>query len=351
MIAIRDLSVWLPGFQLQHVDLTVEAGEFFALLGPTGAGKTLVLESIVGLVAIGRGTISVRDRDVTHLPPERRGVGIVYQDHALFPHLSVRENITYGLRYRQNGRQGNERRLKFLVDRLRLHRLLERSVLQLSGGEKQRVALARALAVDPAVLLLDEPLSSLDPNFREEIRNILKQLHRETQITVLMVTHDFAEAHYLARRGAVLNSGRIEQVDDIDTLFQRPATAFVAEFVGMKNLFPAMLENGLARLQELSLQTATRGEGRHYVAVRPEHVHLLPHVPAENRVNCLPGRVQRISHHGIFAALALQTSGPVFESVMPTSEVLACNFREHDRVYLHIAPEDIHLIESPEIQM
>jgi molybdate/tungstate transport system ATP-binding protein len=347
MIGIRNLSVSFPDFRLDGVDLTVAAGEFFALLGPTGAGKTLVLESIVGLVAIDGGAITIGDRDVTHLAPEKRGVGIVYQDHALFPHLTVYENITYGLRYRQSGRNGAVDRLNFLIDRLRLKRLLQRSVVQLSGGEKQRVALARALAVDPAVLLLDEPLSSLDPNFREEIRDILRQLHRETAITVLMVTHDFSEAHYLARRGAVLNNGRIEQIDTIDTLFQRPATAFVAEFVGMKNVFPARLENGRARLQNTTLlQTGTRGEGPCYVAVRPEHVQLLGQPPAQTIVNCLPGRIHRISNLGIFAVLAVQTAGPRFESVIPTSEVMARGLREGERVYLAIAPEAIHVIET-----
>jgi molybdate/tungstate transport system ATP-binding protein len=235
MIRIENLCVRLPDFSLEDINLHAAAGEFFVLLGPTGAGKTLLLESLAGLLPVSSGRIYLDGREVTESAPEKRGIGIVYQDSALFPHLTVRQNITFGLRYRKTNPIRSQKKFDFLIDVLRLDHLLQRTVAHLSGGEKQRVALARALVVEPALLLLDEPLSALDPNFREEIRDILKDLHFNTGVTVLMVTHDFAEARYLGQRIAVINQGRIEQIGSPEEIFRRPTTPFTARFVSMHN--------------------------------------------------------------------------------------------------------------------
>jgi molybdate/tungstate transport system ATP-binding protein len=248
MIRIEDLHVRLPEFNLEGIHLHARKGAFFVLLGPTGAGKTVLLESIAGLLPATRGTIHIKNRDVTALPPEKRAISIVYQDSALFPHLSVRKNITYGLRYHavepagSAGAGDRGGRFDHLVNALGIRHLLERGVAHLSGGEKQRVALARALVVDPDILLLDEPLSALDPNFRMEIRDILQDIHQKTGITVLMVTHDFAEARHLADRIAVIRNGRLEQTGSSEEIFTRPATAFVGRFVGMGNHYEARFE-------------------------------------------------------------------------------------------------------------
>ncbi len=233
MIRIENLCVRLPDFSLDRINLHVADGEFFILLGPTGAGKTVLLESVAGLVPVSSGRIHLNGRNVTHLCPEKRGVGIVYQDSALFPHLTVKDNIRYGLRYQKDSPDKAPMKFDPLVEALGIGHLLHRNATTLSGGEKQRVALARALIVAPALLLLDEPLSALDPNFREEIRDILKDLHRNTGVTILMVTHDFAEARYLAQHIAVINNGRLEQTGTVDAVFLKPATAFTARFVGM----------------------------------------------------------------------------------------------------------------------
>ncbi|MFP4087920.1 MAG: ABC transporter ATP-binding protein, partial [Desulfobacteraceae bacterium] len=176
MIRIEDLNVSLLNFTLQDIRLTVAKNEFFALMGPTGAGKTVLLEALVGLVPVKSGRIFINEREVTGLPPERRGIGIVYQDHALFPHQTVLQNITYGLHFHRAQRSEVQGRREHLIDLLQLSHLLHRLPTHLSGGEKQRVALARALMVAPEVLLLDEPLSALDPNFREEVRDAKKNL-------------------------------------------------------------------------------------------------------------------------------------------------------------------------------
>ena len=344
MIQIQNLCVQFTGFALQDICLTVEDGEFFSLLGPTGAGKTLILESIAGLVKRSKGRIWIGGRDVTCLPPEKRGVGIVYQDQALFPHLSVRENICFGLRYHRKSNTLQSLSLDSLVNHLSLTHLLDRSVHDLSGGEKQRVALARALAIDPAVLLLDEPLSSLDPNFREEIRQLLKDLHKQTAITVLMVTHDFSEAHFLTQRVAIINAGRIEQVGSVANVFMQPATPFVAQFVGMKNIFPAIFNGRFAQVGKLSFHIRGPNSGHSCIAIRPEHVRLFTSVPESPLPNLVEGIISRISNQGVYSDVFVNVSDLQFQTILTTSDLHIMRVFPGQRVFMSTAPENIHSI-------
>jgi molybdate/tungstate transport system ATP-binding protein len=344
MIQIQNLGVQFSGFALQDICLTLESGEFFSLLGPTGAGKTLILESIAGLVQPSAGRIWIGGRDVTRLPPEKRGVGIVYQDQALFPHLNVRENISFGLRYhrKSGGRQNVS--LDALVAHLGLTQLLDRSVHDLSGGEKQRVALARALAIDPDVLLLDEPLSSLDPNFREEIRQLLKDIHGQTAITVLMVTHDFTEAHFLSQRVAIINAGRIEQVGGVESVFMRPATPFVAEFVGMKNIFTAVFNGRLAQVGKLSFQVSGQNSGHCRIAIRPEHIRLFTTRPEDGLPNLVQGIIAYIRNQGIYSDVGVNAIGLEFQAILTTSDLHAMKLFPGQRVFMCVYPENIHAL-------
>jgi molybdate/tungstate transport system ATP-binding protein len=346
MIQIENLTIQLTNFALQDVSLKVDSSEFFALLGPTGAGKTLILESIAGLVRPSAGRILINGGEVTHLPPERRGVGIVYQDHALFPHLNVRDNITFGLRYHPRSSPHGKASLDLLIHRLGLNRLLDRAVVNLSGGEKQRVALARALAIDPAVLLLDEPLSSLDPNFREEIRQLLKELHEETGITALMVTHDFSEAHFLARRVAVINDGRIEQVGKVSNVFLQPATPFVADFVGMKNIFQTNCENSRAKVGHLLLRVKATNIGHSLLAIRPEHIRLATSSPDIRPPNLLRGYITQIGNQGLYSDVMVEVSGIRLHSTLNTSNLHAMDLKPGCPVFVSVAPEDIHFIST-----
>ena len=342
MIRVEDLSVVLPGFTLENIHLHVAPGEAFALLGPTGAGKTLLLEAIVGVTPVHQGRILIDGRDVTHLPPEHRKIGIVYQDHALFPHLTVEENIRYGQRYCS----GSPPSIAPLIARLGLERLLTRRIHTLSGGEKQRVALARSLAVAPSVLLLDEPLTALDPNFREDIRGLIKTLHQDTGVTLLMVTHDFAEAHFMADRIAVMHQGRIEQAGTVETVFTRPESAFVATFVGMKNLFPACFDDDMAAIGGIRLRCRQAGNGFRAVAIRPEHIKidLRPH--GEASANRLEGRLGAILKRGFYADVWVEVDGVSFHAIHSGRDLLSADLSEGDRVYLAIAPEDIHMIKE-----
>jgi len=344
MIQIDQLCVTLPGFSLDRVSLDIEDGEFFCLLGPTGAGKTLILESVAGIMATAGGRIVVAGRDVTRLPPEQRGVGIVYQDCALFPHLNVAKNIAYGLRYHNGSGTDLQSRCSDLIQRLGLSNLIDRSVTTLSGGEKQRVALARALATAPTVLLLDEPLASLDPGFREEIRELFRSLHQETGQTVLMVTHDFTDAHSLAGRVAILHDGRIEQTGTVETVFKRPATAFVAEFVGMKNVLPARINDSRLHIGDLTLPVPNASSDVRLAMIRPEHVRLTPMSHHHEFSTDLSGRIVSISNQGVFAELAVEAAGVTFTSVMLTGALLEMDLQPGSPVRLHINPADIHLI-------
>jgi molybdate/tungstate transport system ATP-binding protein len=342
MISLEKLCIDLSGFSIQDVDLSVEAGEFFALLGPTGSGKTLVLEAISGLVPITSGRIMVGHRDISHLPPEERKVGIVYQDHALFPHLTVLKNITYGLRYRKAEQRTSEENLQRILGLLNLNHLAHRSTHNLSGGEKQRVALARALAVNPSVLLLDEPLSSLDPNFREEIRKALKRLHQETAITFLMVTHDFSEALFLAQRAAIISSGRIEQIGTTAAIFRRPASPFVAEFVGMKNVFSATFEGRKAVIGDIVLELdATVSSSAKHLAVRPEDI-LIGKEKLHEAKNTFRGEIVGVSNNGLYYDVFVEAGGIVFQALLTKGFLVETELVEGTHVYLTLNRSAIH---------
>jgi spermidine/putrescine ABC transporter ATP-binding subunit len=221
---------------LREVSLKIRAGEFITLLGPSGCGKSTLLRSVAGLLSIDRGAIAINDRDVTHLPVHRRNIGMVFQNLALFPHMTVSDNIAFGLRMRRIPRNEQVRRVAAALALVKLSELGNRYPHEISGGQQQRVAIARALIVDPGVLLLDEPFASLDRKLREEMQIELRELTRKVGITAIFVTHDQEEALTLSDRIAVMNFGRIEQVGAPDKIYAKPETRFVADFMGARNI-------------------------------------------------------------------------------------------------------------------
>ena len=343
MIRIEDLHVRLLDFHLRNINLAVGENEFFMLMGPTGAGKTVLLEAIAGLMPVNTGRIFIQGRDVTRLSPEKREIGIVYQDHALFPHLSVLENITYGLRFHGIGTEEGDRRLQRLAELLNIGHLLARLPGNLSGGEKQRVALARALIVRPRVLLLDEPLSALDPGFREEIRNALKSLHENTDITFLMVTHDFGEALALADRGAVLDHGAIEQIGAIHEIFQRPCSCSVADFVGMKNLFEAEFQGGVADVHGIKIRIKDPTEKpQGYVAIRPEDIDLATNPFVSSHVNSFPGSVTAVTSQGFTYEVHVKTGEVTFKALVTKKALVGLGLREGLDLFVSFDAVSVH---------
>ncbi len=275
---------------LAGVSLTVEPGEIFALLGPSGSGKTTMLRLLAGFEQLDRGRLLIADEAVEHLPPARRGVGMLFQSYALFPHLSVAENVAFGLKVRGGGQGEVQGRVAEMLELVRLGGFESRRIAELSGGQQQRVALARALAPRPRVLLLDEPLSNLDPALREETRADLRRAVKQTGITTVLVTHEQEEAFELGERIGVLNGGRLEQVAAPAELYQDPASRFVATFVGRCSVLPGVVEaegDGGALDVRIESQGAPQvwrcrgGDGiaagdRVDVCVRPESLELAP---------------------------------------------------------------------------
>jgi ABC-type Fe3+/spermidine/putrescine transport system ATPase subunit len=289
------------------VSLSAARGEIVALLGPSGSGKTTVLRLVAGFEVPDAGRIRVEGEDVTDLPPERRRFGMVFQHYALFPHMSVGENVAFGLRPRGAAWAGTRERIAETLALVGLAGFEARRVTEISGGQQQRVALARALAPSPRVLLLDEPLSNLDPALRDRTRRELKRAIRKVGITTLFVTHEQEEAFELGDRVAVLHRGRLEQIGTPEALFERPATRFVATFIGRSSVLPAIW-NGGALLEGGVRWPADPGEplaggARVDLVVRPEALVLSP----APRPDGLAGRIVERRYAGRSASYRVAT--------------------------------------------
>jgi putative spermidine/putrescine transport system ATP-binding protein len=283
---------------VNDVSLDIRDGEFVVLLGPSGCGKTTTLRMIAGFVTPTSGQVRLGERDVTAVPPWRRNTGMVFQSYALFPHLTVGENVAFGLEMRGIDKSETQTRVAEALQMVRLSGLADRQPRQLSGGQQQRVALARALVTRPDVLLLDEPLSNLDAKLREAVRVEIRQLQRQLGITTVMVTHDQEEALIMADRMVVMSEGSVRQVGTQRALYEQPADRFVAGFVGRTNLLSgSFVAPGRFRTEGgLTIACAGGAAGSAVIAVRPERVVLGPQaVGFDNR---LPGTVEFVSYLG-----------------------------------------------------
>lgn len=304
---------------LDDVSLSVDDGEFFALLGPSGCGKTTLLRILAGLEPPSSGTITIGGRNVTRLPPRGRNVAMVFQDYALFPHMTVAENVAYPLKVHRIDKATRRRRAEEVGGGLGLTPLMDRRPGQLSGGQQQRAALARAMAADAVLFLFDEPLSNLDARLRMEARTLLKRLHREVRKTTVYVTHDQSEALALADRVAVMDHGALRQVGPPAEIFHHPGNLFVAGFIGSTpmNLLPArVLDGQVVVAGEVVPAWAPAGAGttREVVlAVRPEYVDLVPeHLPGS-----LPAEVEVVEDLGTTHLVTLRGPEGAIQAVVP----------------------------------
>ncbi|MGE0699014.1 MAG: ABC transporter ATP-binding protein [Hyphomicrobiaceae bacterium] len=286
---------------VDNVDLTIAHGQLVSLLGPSGCGKTTTLRLIAGFLEPSAGRISVGGRVISAPgrtePPERRNMSMIFQSYALWPHMTARENVAYGLKIRRLDQATIDRKVNAILAMARLGALAERYPSELSGGQQQRVSLARALAVEPETLLLDEPLSNLDANLREEMRFEIRRLHDATRTTTVYVTHDQAEAMTTADLIAVMNAGRIEQLGSPEDVYERPRSSFVSRFIGAANILSGKaLDGETASIAGVPLKTighTLAAGGDALVSIRQHEVRLLASQPAPGTVNVLPATVQR----------------------------------------------------------
>jgi len=346
MLSLSDVSARLGAFQLRNATLHVPRGEYCCIIGPTGAGKTVTLECITGLHPVCGGTIRIGGEDVTALPPERRPLGYVPQDYALFPHLSVFENIAYGLVEHRVPRSESPERGRSVARLLAIDHLLDRRPSTLSGGEAQRTALGRALVLKRDLLLMDEPFGALDQLTKRQLFKYLKTIHRDLGLTVVHITHDFSEAFGLAGMVAVVLDGSIRQVGAPDEVFSRPARRDVASFLGIENVWDPAELNGSATgfLAALRDRVESRGAEANYVCVVPDAIGVLPEGAAANG---LSGSAVLCEAHwrGALWELELEAGLP-FRARISSREYQALGAVPGDSVLACASPESVHWIED-----
>jgi spermidine/putrescine transport system ATP-binding protein len=343
MVELKSVTKRFGAFAaVSEVNLTIRAGEFLTLLGPSGCGKTTLLRMISGFETPTEGTVWLDGEDVTHVPPYHRNVNQVFQSYALFPHLTVEENISFGLKMQKRPAAEIAGRVRQVIELVSLGDLERRKPSQLSGGQRQRVALARAIVCQPKVLLLDEPLSALDAKLRHAMQTELKRLQKKLGITFVFVTHDQQEALAMSDRIAVVNHGRVEQIGAVSEIYHTPRTAFVANFIGHANILRGTViasEPGSLRLQLASdVEISLPDRGSHtpgaelWISIRPERLHLQRTRPAGE--SAFETVVEDETFKGALEELSLRTSSGLALTAIVTNKSAAQEpFRKGDRVW------------------
>jgi putative spermidine/putrescine transport system ATP-binding protein len=343
-IRIHQLCKAYGGFRaLDSVDLDVRSGEFLTLLGPSGSGKSTLLMALAGFSRPTSGSIAFDGGDVTRLPPHKRNIGVVFQNYALFPHMNVAANVGYPLRLRRVGKAEIADRVRRALDLVQLGSMLERSIDSLSGGQRQRVALARAIVFEPKILLMDEPLSALDKKLRELMQIEIRHLHEKLGVTTIYVTHDQREALTMSDRIAVINQGRIAQIDRPRELYEAPASRFVAEFIGEAVLLPVEQREGGSwcagcRLQSVAIGNPSRPQ---YLVLRPEKLDLLSGGSAGDW-NRFPGHVREVVYQGDSVLVSVQLQDGALVNLRKSSDRSSLNQlpANGDAVTLGVHAED-----------
>jgi len=353
MIRLEGLAVRVGEFDLRDISFEVPAGGYGLIIGPTGSGKTTLLEAVAGHNPVRAGRIRLHDEDVTDLPPERRGIGFVYQRYYLFPQLSVRENIRYGLARGPLGMGAQQERVAELAELLGISDLLDRGISGLSGGETQRVALARALAPRPSILLLDEPFAAVDPTTRHMLRRELRALHEREHITTLQVTHDFDEALRLGDLVAVLADGRIAQQGRPDEVFRYPNSAFVARFIGTGTVLSGTVKRLTASDHApfaahftsgpLTFEVIAEREGPAHAVLRSEDLLLSREVQPTSARNHFPAVVRQVERLGPLTYVHLD-AGRLLTAAVTSASCEALGIAQGVHIVVTVKATAIHLV-------
>ncbi len=349
-IRITHLSIDLKDFQLRDVNLDIEKGDYVVIIGPTGSGKSVLLETIAGFYTPEAGKIILEGQDITYLPPEKRNISIVYQDYMLFPHMTVYENIAYGLK-KTLDKNRIEEEVKHIARLLKIEHLLHRFPDTLSGGEAQRTAIARALVVKPRVLLMDEPFSALDVKTKEELRRLVKNVLKEYQTTTLHVTHDLEDVWQLATKVVVMRHGKVLQAGPPEDIFATPIDNFVANFMGANTLKAKIIgeENGLTLLklaEGIRLYSRDKGPiGQEViVAIRPEHILISPNLSFNHASNIFCAQVINTSMKGHLVRLTLNIEGLFLNALLTPNAYELLRLNKRERVFVTIKSSNVKII-------
>ena len=347
MIKIETISKTLGEFFLKDVTLDIENGTYFMILGPTGAGKTILLESIAGIYYPDKGRIWMEGKDITNTPPRGRNVSMVYQDYMLFPHLNVEKNIAFGMTIKKLPKKVIKEKVNTISQTLNIHHLLHRFPGTLSGGEKQRIALARAMMTEPKALLLDEPLSALDAQTRETLRYELKKIHSDNKITIVHVTHNFEEVFSLADSVAVMREGKVIQVGNPDEIFRKPNCEFIADFVAVENVFKgtSTVSNGISdiAINGVRIVSTTCNSGNSVVSVRPEDILVSRNKIESSARNAFSGKISDVIDKGAIIKIVADCGIPI-SAIITRRSFYDMELQEGMSVYFTFKASDVHFI-------
>jgi len=339
MLEIKDLCAQLGNFFLKNITLDVQDGEYFVLLGPTGAGKSVLLESIAGLHSINSGQVWINNRDVTSLNLEKRRIGFAYQDYALYRHLTVRDNISFGLMWRGKKPREMEKAIDQVVELLGIEKLLTKRPTSLSGGESQKIALARAIAIKPDLLILDEPLSAVDAETKEDYERELKELHDRLKLTTIHVTHNFEEAIALGDRIAIIMDGCILQVGTPEQIFRCPNSEIVARFLMTRNIFEGEVQDGSDgqsqfNLNGTELPVITSLRGRCHASIRAEDIVISKEPIDSEATSSLSGTITRVYDRGSIVHVKIDVP-PEFICLILHRSLEEMNLEEGQKVFIN----------------
>ncbi|WP_297464600.1 tungstate ABC transporter ATP-binding protein WtpC [Thermococcus sp.] len=343
MLEVISISRDYGGFHLRDVTFGVEKGEHFVILGPSGAGKTVLLEVIAGIVEPDSGRVYLNGRDVTDLPPERRGLAYIPQNYALFPHMSVYDNIAFGLRLRKLPKTEIKRKVREVAGVLGIAHLLNRKPKTLSGGEAQRVAIARALVIEPPLILMDEPFANLDVQTRSKLLTEMKRWRRELGFTAIHVTHSFEEAVSLGDRVGVMLKGRLVQVGSVGEVFSRPANEEVARFLGFENIIEGIAEGRKLRAGGLEIELPLEVSGRVRVGIRPEDMILSAGPIGSSARNEFRAIVDSIEELGPLVRVHLLVGRLILRAFITRSSLLELGIKPGESVYVGFKASAIHI--------
>ncbi|MCX6251389.1 MAG: ABC transporter ATP-binding protein [Bacteroidetes bacterium] len=350
MLELKNISVNKGAFSLKSINFTVEKGDYFILLGVSGAGKSMVLETIAGLVIPDSGQVMLNQRDITHEKIQHRRIGLVFQDHAVFPHMTVAENVGYPLHGKHFPHSERNLKVKNIAEKMGIGSLLSRKPATLSGGELQRIALARTLIQEPLILLLDEPLASMDTHLREELRKLLRGLNKNGQ-TIIHVTHDYEEAISLGNKIAVIHDGEILQSGTPEEIFQNPKSGFIAHFTGVKNFFnvsAANEQNQATVLINNRISVCLPGEctsGTGYLMIRAEDILLSLHRLDSSAINNFEGVVKELipSRSGIEVLVDI---GVVIHALITRESMVHLSLEEGKTIWISFKATSLRFIPS-----